>query len=194
MQSLSPERHPEVHSYPKLRVPWHCALPSSGEDRGGTGATQRGWAQKQLQREREREKGEGERDIDTQREREFTDKERDAQGGETRAMFGMIKNSLFGNTEKTEYKLLSSETKVRGVRAELPVGPDTHSTLGFGRVTPCFLADHLQVWQKARLTLDLSPAVIVTPSSSQLGHRSVGQLIRMQVASGECVCAKPGGS
>ncbi|CAG01661.1 unnamed protein product [Tetraodon nigroviridis] len=26
-------------------------------------------------------------------------------------MFGMIKNSLFGNTEKTEYKLLSSETK-----------------------------------------------------------------------------------
>lgn len=32
-------------------------------------------------------------------------------------MFGMIKNSLFGNTEKTEYKLLSSETKVRDVRA-----------------------------------------------------------------------------
>ncbi|XP_029014632.1 heme-binding protein 1-like [Betta splendens] len=26
-------------------------------------------------------------------------------------MFGMIKNSLFGNTEETEYKLLSSETK-----------------------------------------------------------------------------------
>lgn len=44
------------------------------------------------------------------------DREREAQGGETRAMFGMIKNSLFGNTEKTEYKLLSSETKVRGVQ------------------------------------------------------------------------------
>ena len=28
-------------------------------------------------------------------------------------MFGMIKNSLFGTTEETEYKLLSSETKVR---------------------------------------------------------------------------------
>lgn len=27
-------------------------------------------------------------------------------------MFGMIKNSLFGNTEETEYKLLSAETKV----------------------------------------------------------------------------------
>ncbi|CAB1449899.1 unnamed protein product [Pleuronectes platessa] len=26
-------------------------------------------------------------------------------------MFGMIKNSLFGNTEETEYKLLSTETK-----------------------------------------------------------------------------------
>uniref|UniRef100_A0A3Q1FNG4 Heme-binding protein 1 n=1 Tax=Acanthochromis polyacanthus TaxID=80966 RepID=A0A3Q1FNG4_9TELE len=26
-------------------------------------------------------------------------------------MFGMVKNSLFGNTEETEYKLLSSETK-----------------------------------------------------------------------------------
>ncbi|XP_029293861.1 heme-binding protein 1-like [Cottoperca gobio] len=26
-------------------------------------------------------------------------------------MFGMMKNSLFGNTEETEYKLLSSETK-----------------------------------------------------------------------------------
>ncbi|KAL6103357.1 hebp1 [Pungitius sinensis] len=26
-------------------------------------------------------------------------------------MFGMLKNSLFGNTEETEYKLLSSETK-----------------------------------------------------------------------------------
>ncbi|KAG7262383.1 hypothetical protein CRUP_018307 [Coryphaenoides rupestris] len=26
-------------------------------------------------------------------------------------MFGMIKNSLFGSTEETEYKLLSSETK-----------------------------------------------------------------------------------
>lgn len=90
--------------------------------------SQRGWAQNQLQRERE--KGEGERDIDREREREFTDKERDAQGGETRAMFGMIKNSLFGNTEKTEYKLLSSETKVRGVRAQLPVAPDAHSTLG----------------------------------------------------------------
>lgn len=90
----------------------------------------RGAGRKTSFREREREKGEGERDIDREREREFTDKERDAQGGETRAMFGMIKNSLFGNTEKTEYKLLSSETKVRGVRAELPVGPDTHSTLG----------------------------------------------------------------
>lgn len=89
----------------------------------------RGAGRKSRSRDRER-RGEGERDID--REREFTDKERDAQGGETRAMFGMIKNSLFGNTEKTEYKLLSSETKVRGVRAELPVGPDTHSTLGFG--------------------------------------------------------------
>lgn len=30
-------------------------------------------------------------------------------------MFGMIKNSLFGNTEETEYKLLSSETKVRAL-------------------------------------------------------------------------------
>lgn len=27
-------------------------------------------------------------------------------------MLGMIKNSLFGNTEETVYKLLSSETKV----------------------------------------------------------------------------------
>lgn len=40
-------------------------------------------------------------------------------------MFGMIKNSLFGNTEETEYKLLSSETKVRDVGAELPVTSDT---------------------------------------------------------------------
>lgn len=37
------------------------------------------------------------------------------QEGRRRAMFGMIKNSLFGSTEKTEYKLLSSETKVRDV-------------------------------------------------------------------------------
>lgn len=27
-------------------------------------------------------------------------------------MFGMIKNSLFGVTEETEFKLLSTETKV----------------------------------------------------------------------------------
>lgn len=27
-------------------------------------------------------------------------------------MFGMLKNSLFGATEETEYKLLSTETKV----------------------------------------------------------------------------------
>lgn len=27
-------------------------------------------------------------------------------------MFGMIKNTIFGHTEETEYKLLSSETKV----------------------------------------------------------------------------------
>lgn len=40
-------------------------------------------------------------------------------------MFGMIKNSLFGNTEKTEYKLLSSETKVRDVGPELPVTSDS---------------------------------------------------------------------
>ncbi|XP_067089614.1 heme-binding protein 1-like [Osmerus mordax] len=33
-------------------------------------------------------------------------------------MFGMIKNSLFGNTEETEYKLLSSETK-EGVSYEV---------------------------------------------------------------------------
>ncbi|XP_061703384.1 heme-binding protein 1-like isoform X1 [Syngnathoides biaculeatus] len=33
-------------------------------------------------------------------------------------MFGMIKNSLFGNTEETEYKLLSTETK-DGVRFEV---------------------------------------------------------------------------
>lgn len=37
-------------------------------------------------------------------------------------MFGMFKNSLFGNTEETEYKMLSSETKVRGVRT-----PVTHN-------------------------------------------------------------------
>lgn len=43
-------------------------------------------------------------------------------------MFGMIKNSLFGNTEKTEYKLLSSETKVRAVWTELSVSPETHSS------------------------------------------------------------------
>lgn len=42
-------------------------------------------------------------------------------------MFGMIKNSLFGNTEKTEYKLLSSETKVRDIWTQLTVGP--HSQL-----------------------------------------------------------------
>lgn len=40
-------------------------------------------------------------------------------------MFGMIRNSLFGNTEKTEYKLLSSETKVRDVWTELPACSDT---------------------------------------------------------------------
>uniref|UniRef100_A0A3P9LV77 Heme-binding protein 1 n=1 Tax=Oryzias latipes TaxID=8090 RepID=A0A3P9LV77_ORYLA len=33
-------------------------------------------------------------------------------------MFNMLKNSLFGNTEDTEYKLLSSETK-NGVRYEV---------------------------------------------------------------------------
>jgi len=37
-------------------------------------------------------------------------------------MFGMIKNSLFGNTEVTEYKLLSSEMQVSGART-----PVTHS-------------------------------------------------------------------
>lgn len=40
-------------------------------------------------------------------------------------MFGMIKNSLFGNTEKTEYKLLSSETKVRDAGPQLPVTSDS---------------------------------------------------------------------
>lgn len=39
-------------------------------------------------------------------------------------MFGMIKNSLFGNTEETEYKLLSSETKVSSART-----PVTHTQL-----------------------------------------------------------------
>ncbi|MEQ2254302.1 hypothetical protein ILYODFUR_002393 [Ilyodon furcidens] len=33
-------------------------------------------------------------------------------------MFGMIRNSLFGNSEETEYKVLSSETK-NGVRFEV---------------------------------------------------------------------------
>lgn len=39
-------------------------------------------------------------------------------------MFGMIKNSLFGNTEETEYKLLSSETKVSSV-----LTPVTHNSI-----------------------------------------------------------------
>lgn len=33
-------------------------------------------------------------------------------------MFGMMKNSLFGNTEETEYKLLSSEIKVTHIRSD----------------------------------------------------------------------------
>lgn len=35
-------------------------------------------------------------------------------------MLGMIKNSLFGNTEETVYKLLSSETKVSSTQKSLP--------------------------------------------------------------------------
>lgn len=48
------------------------------------------------------------------------------------AMFGMIRNSLFGNSEETEYKVLSSETKVsRGTSVRL-----LHDGLGF----VCFCA------------------------------------------------------
>lgn len=142
--------------------PWHCAQPSSG-----ISAQERyrcnpegGWAQNQLQRERERDI-----DRDRGREREFTDKEREAQGEESRAMFGMIKNSLFGNTEKTGYKLLSSETKVRGVRTELPVSPDTHplQTWVFCASHAVFPRRSLTGLAKACLTLDLFAAVIVTP-------------------------------
>lgn len=50
-----------------------------------------------------------------QRRRESSLIKREKRRADRRAMFGMIKNSLFGNTEKTEYKLLSSETKVRDV-------------------------------------------------------------------------------
>lgn len=35
-------------------------------------------------------------------------------------MLGMLKNSLFGNTEETVYKLLSSETKVSRKQKSLP--------------------------------------------------------------------------
>lgn len=52
-------------------------------------------------------------------------------------MLGMIKNSLFGNTEETVYKLLSSETKVgEGEEGEV----ERESCLSSSKRLPHFVA------------------------------------------------------
>lgn len=77
-------------------------------------------------------------------------------------MFGMIKNSLFGNTEETEYKLLSSETKVRGVR--------TLFTHNFITIITAFVVSPDSAW----CALSGLPRLLlrtVTPLYTEKAHR-----------------------
>lgn len=126
------------------------------------------------------------------RRREVTDLEGEAKKGA--AMFGMIRNSLFGNTEKTEYKLLSSETKVRDVGPELPVTSDSSGV-------------RLCVAQIARTLAKGAPEsgspCLTFPSSSSPPVKTPAEplLIRAQtmfaspaVAPGVCACTKRQGA
>lgn len=69
-------------------------------------------------------------------------------------MFGMFKNSLFGNTEETEYKLLSSETKVSSVCAQTKLSR-SHMLCSCD-----FLPLRLYPWLYARVQLRLRTAIL----------------------------------
>lgn len=77
-------------------------------------------------------------------------------------MFGMFKNSLFGNTEETEYKLLSSETKVSSVCAQTKLSR-SHMLCSCD-----FLLLSLYPWLYARVQLRLRTAILSDYKSASI--------------------------